>query len=43
MYFGGTHPGHGTEMADVGVVLDGTFREHGVFNQEGLARMPDNL
>ncbi|KAL6884427.1 hypothetical protein GGI43DRAFT_426795 [Trichoderma evansii] len=42
-YFGGTHPGYGAEMADVGVVVGGTFREHGVFNQEGLVRMPHNL
>jgi NADPH:quinone reductase-like Zn-dependent oxidoreductase len=42
-YFGGTHPGYGAETADMGVVADGTFREHGVFNQEGLVHMPDNL
>lgn len=41
-YFG-LQPGPEAFASDVGTVINGTFRQHGVFSQEGLVRMPGSL
>ncbi|KAM0255131.1 hypothetical protein ACHAQJ_006054 [Trichoderma viride] len=41
-YFG-SQPGPEAFASDVGTVINGTFRQHGVFSQEGLVQMPGSL
>lgn len=41
-YFGGTPTEHVMKLG-LGATTDGTFRSVGVFNEEGLVRMPDAL
>ncbi|KAH8887966.1 zinc-binding dehydrogenase [Thozetella sp. PMI_491] len=42
-YFSGSAPNPEAMAASIGSTLDGTFREHGVFDQEGLVAMPSRL
>lgn len=42
-YFAGWEPGPDCQDAALGSAVDGTFRQHGVFNEEGLLNMPPNL
>jgi NADPH:quinone reductase-like Zn-dependent oxidoreductase len=42
-FHGGTIPTPEADSTTVGAAVDGSFRKHGVFNQEGLVHMPTAL
>ncbi|KAL4814826.1 hypothetical protein BDW67DRAFT_176797 [Aspergillus spinulosporus] len=42
-YFGGTVSSAEAASTAIGGAVDGTFREYGVFDQQGLVSMPNNL
>ncbi|KAH8895007.1 NAD(P)-binding protein [Thozetella sp. PMI_491] len=42
-YYGGASPALEADSTSLGAAVDGTFREHGVFDQEGLVHMPAAL
>ncbi|KAH7311310.1 hypothetical protein B0I35DRAFT_470132 [Stachybotrys elegans] len=42
-YVGGRYPSPDAAHTAIGGAVDGTFREHGIFDQDGLVRMPLTL